>query len=92
MQLPDLDEHSWENRKFGECFFIPQKGTLRVEYAGKRMVTVDLDPNEDVWSLKSIDNLAKIYSRAFNYASDQEVLDFEFAVREGQALVQRLCL
>lgn len=63
--------------------------TTRVEYVGKRMITLDLDPNTELWSTGSIENLAKIYARIFDYSTDNEVLDFEFAERAGQVHVQR---
>lgn len=63
--------------------------TLRVEYAGKRLIALDLDPKKEVWSTRSISALTAVFKNIFNYSKDNIVMDFEFADRDGVIQVPR---
>jgi len=63
--------------------------TVRTEYAGKRMVTLDLDPKQALWAEKSVNTLKNVFKKIFDYSSDNAVMDFEFADRAGVLQVPR---
>ena len=57
--------------------------TLRTEYAGKRAVLLDLDPEDALWSGSGIASLAAVYKKSFDYSLSNAVKDFEYAERDG---------
>ena len=59
--------------------------SLRVEYAGKRLINLDLDPKQDV----SAATITEVFERAFDYSKNDPVKDFEFAERNRAVQVQR---
>ena len=63
--------------------------SLRVEYVGKRMATLDLDPKKELWSNECIDPVREVFEKMFDYSIDDAVKDFEFADREGVVQVPR---
>jgi acyl transferase domain-containing protein/NADPH:quinone reductase-like Zn-dependent oxidoreductase/ubiquinone/menaquinone biosynthesis C-methylase UbiE len=63
--------------------------TLRTEYAGKRAVLVDLDPEDGSWSGAAIHALTSVYKKTFDYSLNNVVKDFEYAVRDGVLQIPR---
>jgi len=63
--------------------------SLRVEYVGKRLATVDLDPKKELWSKESVTPLTEVFRKVFDYSVDDAIKDFEFADREGAIQVPR---
>lgn len=63
--------------------------TLRAEYAGKRLVTFDLEATQEMWTASSIVNLAQVYTQSFDYGQVHEKEDCEFAERGGVVKVAR---
>ncbi|KAL5040990.1 hypothetical protein BDW71DRAFT_212552 [Aspergillus fruticulosus] len=68
--------------------------SIRHEYAGRRYVTLDLDPHDLLWSDTSAADITQIMTTSFGTAADNAhtppPYDFEYAVREGLILVPRL--
>ncbi|OBT54633.1 Type I Iterative Polyketide synthase (PKS) [Pseudogymnoascus sp. 24MN13] len=62
---------------------------LRWEYSGKRLASVDLDPNQSPWSFESIPTITDVFSKVFCEWSTAEDIDFEFADRDGLISVLR---
>lgn len=63
--------------------------TLRIEYAGKRAINLDLDPDTDPYSETSIRTIAAIFKKAFDDSQKGVHLDFEYAERNGVVNVPR---
>lgn len=63
--------------------------SLRAEYSGKRLATLDLDPSQAPWSSGSVDTVANVFGRLFDYSVDASSKDFEFADREGVVHIPR---
>ena len=63
--------------------------SLRVEYVGKRLASLDLDPRKELWSEESISPLTEVFQKMFNYSVDDAIKDFEYAYREGAIQVPR---
>jgi NADPH:quinone reductase-like Zn-dependent oxidoreductase/acyl carrier protein len=61
--------------------------TLRTEYAGKRAVTLDLDPRQELWSQSSVGAIESVFGASFDYT--QPLLDFEYAERDGVVHIPR---
>jgi NADPH:quinone reductase-like Zn-dependent oxidoreductase/malonyl CoA-acyl carrier protein transacylase/ubiquinone/menaquinone biosynthesis C-methylase UbiE len=62
----------------------------RLEDASKRYIALDLDPLEPAWSISSLDSVVDIFSKAFDYATEKNTLEFEYAVRNGNLLIPRI--
>jgi NADPH:quinone reductase-like Zn-dependent oxidoreductase len=63
--------------------------TLRVEYAGKRMIALDLDPKSEFWSSRTVSALTEVVEKLFDYSKDNVIMDFELADRDGVIQVPR---
>lgn len=61
--------------------------TLRTEYAGKRAIALDLDPNQDAWSPGSICAISSVFKASFDFSL--RIDDFEYAVRDSVINVPR---
>ncbi|KAL1642568.1 Type I Iterative PKS [Diplodia intermedia] len=65
---------------------------LRLEYVGKRIGTLDLDPRrDDIWSAPAADAIASVFSELFAdpSAPPSDPRDYEFAERDGQIRILR---
>ena len=63
--------------------------SLRAEYSGKPLVTLDLDPSRELWSDRSIATLTRVLETTLGYSSSNTVQDFEFADRQGAIQIPR---
>ena len=63
--------------------------SLRVEYVGKRLAALDLDPSKELWSKESVAPVTAVFEKMFDYATDDTIKDFEFADRDGVIQVPR---
>ncbi|KAL8907696.1 MAG: hypothetical protein Q9207_001265 [Kuettlingeria erythrocarpa] len=63
--------------------------SLRAEYSGKRLATLDLDPSQPPWSGESVDTVASVFGRIFDYSVDDASKDFEFPDRGGIVHIPR---
>ena len=63
--------------------------TLRLENAGKKYFSLDLDPKGTAWSEASIGSIVKIFARVFNEV-DFDTFDFEYTERDSQIYVPRI--
>lgn len=64
--------------------------SLRQEYSGKRLGTLDLDPTQDtMWSEASITTITEVFKKLFDYSINETGSDFEFAEREGTVQIPR---
>ncbi len=63
--------------------------SLRVEYVGKRLAALDLDPKKALWSIESVAPLTEVFKRMFDYSIDDTIKDFEYADREGVVQIPR---
>lgn len=63
--------------------------TLRVEYFGKRLASLDLDPRQELWSNNSVANLTEVFKKVFDYSVEEDMKDFEFADRDGVIQIPR---
>jgi NADPH:quinone reductase-like Zn-dependent oxidoreductase len=64
--------------------------SLRMEYSGKRLVALDLDPKQQPWSSQSVATVTEVVRRMFDYSTDDASKDFEFADRDGVIHIPRL--
>ncbi|KAI9741637.1 MAG: polyketide synthase [Cirrosporium novae-zelandiae] len=64
--------------------------TLRSENQGTKYVTLDLDPKEDPYTDTNAKFLLDIFNRSFNFASEEDKQDLEFAVRDGLVSIPRV--
>ena len=63
--------------------------SLRVEYVGKRLASLDLDPKKGLWSQEAVAPIADVFLKIFDNSTDDAIKDFEFAHREGAIQVPR---
>lgn len=63
--------------------------SLRQEYSGKRLGTLDLDPTQDIWSESSITTITEVFRKLFDYSTNKTGSDYEFAEREGTVKIPR---
>lgn len=63
--------------------------TLRVEYFGKRLASLDLDPRQELFSNDSVANLTEVFKKVFDYSVEEDMKDFEFADRDGVIQIPR---
>lgn len=64
--------------------------TLRMEDHGKRLISLDLEPESNVWSRETSDFVQKVIMSSFNLNEDHHQIDCEFAVRGSALHVSRL--
>lgn len=63
--------------------------SLRVEYVGKRLVAMDLDPKRKLWSATAAATLTEVFCKTFDYSVNDATKDYEFAERDGVIQVPR---
>ncbi|KAK4677801.1 Type I Iterative PKS [Podospora pseudoanserina] len=63
--------------------------SLRQEYVGKRLGTLDLDPTRPLCSAESVSSITQVFRSFFNYSNLEAASDFEFAERNGVISVPR---
>lgn len=63
--------------------------SLRAEYVGKRLASLDLDPSQGSWTNESVDTVAKVFQKVFDTSMDEAVKDFEYADRGGVIHIPR---
>ncbi|KIM94092.1 hypothetical protein OIDMADRAFT_207730 [Oidiodendron maius Zn] len=63
--------------------------SLRMEYSGKRLAALDLDPNQEPWSLESISAITDVFTKVFDDSANYAINDFEFAYRDGVISIPR---
>lgn len=65
--------------------------SLRLEYAGRRYVSLDLDPKKPLWATETVSPISCVLAAAFDDmgAASGEPADFEFAERDGVIVVPR---
>ena len=59
---------------------------LRLEYRGKRLVSLVLDPKQECWSIVSIATITEFLTRKF---VDNTTNDYDYAIRDGIFSVSR---
>lgn len=63
--------------------------SIRQEYTGKRLGTLDLDPAQAPWSTESVQTVTDVFKRFFDFSVAEPGSDFEFSDREGVVQVPR---
>ncbi|KAL2166565.1 hypothetical protein VTG60DRAFT_2512 [Thermothelomyces hinnuleus] len=63
--------------------------SLRQEYSGKRLGTLDLDPSQSLWSSESILSITDVFRQFFDESVTEITRDYEFAERDGVIYVPR---
>ena len=63
--------------------------TLRCEDTNKRLVSLDLDPARSPWTSIDTQAILDVFKQTFDYAQDQNGLDFEYAERNHLIQVPR---
>ncbi|KAL2193905.1 polyketide synthase [Corynascus similis CBS 632.67] len=63
--------------------------SLRQEYSGKRLGTLDLDPSQPLWSPESIKTVTEVFRNFFDESAIRISSDYEFAERDGVIHVPR---
>jgi NADPH:quinone reductase-like Zn-dependent oxidoreductase len=64
--------------------------SLRQEYSGKRLGTLDLDPAQALWSPESVKSITEVFKTFFDDSTAAETSnDYEFAERDGVIHVPR---
>lgn len=63
--------------------------SLRMEYSGKRLAALDLDPKQELWSMASVTTITEIFRRTLDDSIDGAINDFEFADRGGIISIPR---
>ena len=78
---------AWEN--VDASLSIGFLRTLRMEYRGKRLVSLDLDPKQKPWSMASVATIAETFTRTFDDLIDNDTNDYEYADQGGIVSVPR---
>lgn len=65
--------------------------TARLENTSKRYISVDLDNSDARWSSSSHSDIVRIFQRTMDWAKDVTNVDTEYAVRNSEILVPRIC-
>jgi len=63
--------------------------SLRQEYSGKRLGTLDLDPVRSMWSVESIKAITDVFMQFFDQSIQDWPSDYEFSERNGIIHVPR---
>jgi NADPH:quinone reductase-like Zn-dependent oxidoreductase len=66
--------------------------TARLENRSKRYISLDLDSSQQPWSLSQKDSILKVFQRSLDWGIDITDLDTEYAVRNSEILVPRICV
>ncbi|KAJ5735327.1 Acyl transferase/acyl hydrolase/lysophospholipase [Penicillium malachiteum] len=64
--------------------------TCRADNSSKRYILLDLDHNEEPWTLSSIEAIGRAVQAAFSQGTSSASHDSEYAVRNGTFLVPRV--
>ena len=63
--------------------------SLRQEYSGKRLGTLDLDPSQPLWSSESVKSVTEVFKRFFDQSTAEPAIDYEFSERDGVIRIPR---
>ena len=63
--------------------------SLRQEYSGKRLGTLDLDPSQPMWSPESANTITEVFKKFFDHSVVESTNDYEFAERDGVIQIPR---
>ena len=63
--------------------------SLRVEYVGKRLVAVDLDPKRKLWSKTTVATIKEVFCKTFDYSLKDTTKDYKFGERDRVIQVPR---
>lgn len=63
--------------------------SVRQEYSGKRLGTLDLDPAKLPWSTESVQTITDVFRKFFDYSASEDTSDYEFADRDGTVHIPR---
>lgn len=63
--------------------------SLRQEYSGKPLGTLDLDPSQTMWAPESVKSITDVFKTFFDQSAVDPAADFEFAERDGVIHVPR---
>ncbi|RDL31106.1 uncharacterized protein BP5553_09895 [Venustampulla echinocandica] len=64
--------------------------TMRNESGGRQYVSLDLDPNQQPWSVDNVFTICEILRATFDDTCQQAVRDFEYAERHGAIYTPRI--
>lgn len=65
--------------------------TARLENTSKRYISLDLDCSDAPWSTSSHSAIVRVFQRTMDRATDITNVDTEYAVRNSEILVPRVC-
>ncbi|KAI2642646.1 hypothetical protein GGS21DRAFT_184157 [Xylaria nigripes] len=63
--------------------------SVRMEFAGRRLISLDLDPRRDTWNYENVSHLTQVMKRFLGPAIPIGLEDFEYAERGGVIHVLR---
>jgi NADPH:quinone reductase-like Zn-dependent oxidoreductase len=63
--------------------------SLRQEYSGKRLGTLDLDPSQPMWTAESVKSITEVFKSFFDQSALEPATDYEFAERDGVIHIPR---
>lgn len=63
--------------------------SVRMEYRGKRLVTLDLKPSNHIWNPDATYHVSQVLLRALTLSATEDQLDYEFSERNGIISVLR---
>ncbi|KAL2258524.1 hypothetical protein VTK26DRAFT_8144 [Humicola hyalothermophila] len=63
--------------------------SLRQEYSGKRLGTLDLDPSQPMFSPESVGSVTEVFKKFFDFSGMEPTNDYEFSVRDGVVHIPR---
>jgi NADPH:quinone reductase-like Zn-dependent oxidoreductase len=64
--------------------------TLRCENPTVRYISLDLDPASEFWDTSGITHIMNVFRESFDYSREQNLLEFEYAVRFGAIQISRV--
>jgi NADPH:quinone reductase-like Zn-dependent oxidoreductase/ubiquinone/menaquinone biosynthesis C-methylase UbiE len=64
--------------------------TLRMENAGRRLVSVDLEPTADPWNDEACNSIVKVFASAFELSTAPDEIDSEYAVKDSKIHMSRI--
>ncbi|KAF4889745.1 Highly reducing polyketide synthase azaB [Colletotrichum fructicola] len=64
--------------------------TLRMEDAGRRYVSLDLDTKDPVWSERNVDFIANVFATSFDFSQSSKDIDCEYAVDNSLIHISRI--
>jgi NADPH:quinone reductase-like Zn-dependent oxidoreductase len=64
--------------------------SLRQEYSGKRLGTLDMDPSQPVWTPEAVKSITEVFKGFFDESTGSDApSDYEFAERDGVIHIPR---